>query len=311
MGAIFIASDSIGAGKSFFALSMSQCMVDKTEMEDGDVSVVSIVDNAKNISHNMDRTFKQKYILIANAEHDLSLLKKTHNKIFIEISNDIPQKNIDELIANVGGTVIVITDYRNIRAGIKLALQYKDNLKGLIVNFLPKYSMVQFKSEILPELHQSGINLLGVIYVDRALLSLSIKQIQIALNGTFLYGEELPDNLVENIMVGGFGMDPGEFIFSTKNKKAVIVRGDRPDVQMSALATDLECLILTCGLEPTEYVTYESKEEEVPIILVETTTLETMATVNTFTSLANFDHLDKLNRGCELISSQFNMSDFL
>ena len=45
-------------------------------------------------------------------------------------------------------------------------------------------------------------------------------------------------------MVGGFGMDPGQYVFNTRNKKAVIVRGDRPDVQMSALETQMSCFIM-------------------------------------------------------------------
>ena len=49
----------------------------------------------------------------------------------------------------------------------------------------------------------------------------------------------------------------------------MIVRGDRPDVQMSALGTDMECFILTNGLEPIEYVKYEADEEEVSIVIVD------------------------------------------
>ena len=103
-------------------------------------------------------------------------------------------------------------------------------------------------------------------------------------------------------MVGGFGMDPGEYIFSTRNKKAVIVRGDRPDVQMSALQTDMQCFILTRGMEPIEYVKYECDEEEVAAIIVDMDTIETMTAVGPLQLQARFDHPDKLDRAKKLLA---------
>ena len=110
-------------------------------------------------------------------------------------------------------------------------------------------------------------------------------------------------------MVGGFGMDPGEMIFNTLDKKAVIVRGDRPDVQMSALSTDMSCFIMTGGLDPIEYVKYESTEEEVPILVVDSNTLDTMERINELQNFSKFDHLIKLNVGCDLILDNFAVID--
>ena len=97
-------------------------------------------------------------------------------------------------------------------------------------------------------------------------------------------------------------MDTGQYVFSTRNKKAVVVRGDRPDVQMSALQTDMECFIMTNGLEPIEYVKYESDEEDVAVIIVETNTLETMDRLASLQKLARFDHPEKLERAKILVS---------
>ena len=96
-------------------------------------------------------------------------------------------------------------------------------------------------------------------------------------------------------------MDPGQYSFSTRKNKAVIVRGDRPDVQMSALQTDMNAFIMTCGLEPIEYVQYESVEEQVPIIVVDTNTMDTMDATSNLQPYAKFDHVDKLNCSSQLV----------
>ena len=108
-------------------------------------------------------------------------------------------------------------------------------------------------------------------------------------------------------MVGGFGMDPGQYSFGTRNNKAVIVRGDRPDVQMSALQTDMNAFIMTRGLEPIEYVQYESAEEEVPIIIVDSDTLDTMDAVADLQTHAKFDHIDKLDHSSRLIKDHLEI----
>ena len=146
------------------------------------------------------------------------------------------------------------------------------------------------------------MQVLGLIPEDRTLLSLTVGQISELLGGRFFTGSEYSAGLVENFMVGGFGMDPGEYIFSTRNKKAVIVRGDRPDVQMSALQTDMQCFILTRGMEPIEYVKYECGEEEVAAIVVDMDTIETMKAVGSLQLHARFDHPDKLDRAKKIFA---------
>ena len=65
--------------------------------------------------------------------------------------------------------------------------------------------------------------------------------------------------------MGGWGLDAGELYFGLRESKAVIVRGDRPDMQMAALTTPTTCMLLTQGIEPIEYVRNEAELEEVPI----------------------------------------------
>ena len=160
---------------------------------------------------------------------------------------------------------------------------------------------------VIPSLKKSGINVLGLIPENRTLLSLTVRQICENLEGKFFGGEEYGEDLVENFMVGGFGMDPGQYIFSRQDKKAVVVRGDRPDVQMSALDTDMECFIMTGGFEPIEYVKYEANEEEVSIIIVNSDTLETMDKIGTLQEHSEFDHKEKLARFKNLIDSNIDV----
>ena len=157
----------------------------------------------------------------------------------------------------------------------------------------------------------SNARLLGAIPESRTLLSLTVGNIATILGAQFYSGKEYQHNLVENIMVGGFGMDPGQYVFNTKDKKAVIVRGDRPDVQMSALETPMSCFIMTDDLEPIEYVKHESEEENVPILIVQENTLDTMKNIDKLTSFSKFDHPEKLTEAKRLIIDNLQIGEII
>ena len=131
---------------------------------------------------------------------------------------------------------------------------------------------------------------------NRKLVSSTVNQIVEHLDGRYLEGSEYGDRIIEHFLVGGMGLDRGTLYFGIREDKAVIVRGDRPDIQMAALHTPTSCLILTNGAEPVEYIVHEAELEEVPIVIVDTDTLDTMKALRTLQERVRFDHPDKVER---------------
>ena len=122
------------------------------------------------------------------------------------------------------------------------------------------------------------------------------------LDGKFLNWEEKRDNFVEHYLIGGMILDWGVLYFERFANKAVIVRGDRPDIQMAALKTPTSCIVLTGGHPPIQYVDYEAGEEEVPLIQVETDTLSTASALESLQEKVLFDHPMKQDQFQELMS---------
>ena len=176
-----------------------------------------------------------------------------------------------------------------------------DRLLGVVVNGLTRYQGHDTHNRLVPEIRSQGIATLGVIPEDRSLLSVTVGDISSHLGGRFILNEDEDGALVEHIMIGGLGMDSGTLYFSLYRNKAVVVRGDRPDIQMAALATPTACMVLTMGIPPIEYVLNEAELEEVPLVLVDPGTLETMDTLATLQDNARFDHPVKLERMSELV----------
>ena len=222
--------------------------------------------------------------------------------VVVDSSGDMSASDHVEIVDETKAKVLLVSDFRDKDSSLPYAQKFKGNIIGILINCLTAYGRTEAVDKIIPSFQDSDVQVLGLIPEDSPLLSLTVGQISELLGGRFFTGAEYSARLVENFMVGGFGMDPGEYIFSTRNKKAVIVRGDRPDVQMSALQTDMQCFILTRGMEPIEYVKYECDEEEVAAIIVDMDTIETMKAVGPLQLHARFDHPDKLDRAKKLLA---------
>ena len=182
---------------------------------------------------------------------------------------------------------------------------YGDRLAGVVVNGLTRYQGTRADTEFSGGAGASA--LLGIVPEDRRLLGVTVDRLVEHLDGRYVVGDGQKDALVEHVLVGGMGMDSGELYFGTRDSKAVIVRGDRPDVQMSALTTPTLCLLLTGDIEPIEYVLYEAELEEVPVAVVPAETLDAMDALNDLSARARFDHPAKLARLSELVAGSVDV----
>ncbi|MBM3934856.1 MAG: hypothetical protein FJ319_11255 [SAR202 cluster bacterium] len=185
-------------------------------------------------------------------------------------------------------------------------------LGGSVVNGVLKYQGSDASGRLVPAMRAAGLNPLGAVPEDRRLLAVTVAESAAHFEGQFLLGEEWAgDRLVEHFMVGGMGLDWGVLYFGIRENKAVIVRGDRPDVQMAALATPTSCLIATNALKPLDYVMNEADATETPVFVVETDTKETMAAVGGLLQKAHFGHPRKIQRYRELLKQHVELTSVL
>ena len=179
---------------------------------------------------------------------------------------------------------------------------FGERLAGVVINGVTRYKSREVSEQLAPLFQAQNVRVLASIPEDRRLLGVTAGQIADHLGGTFLDWEEKRDNFVEHYLIGGMVLDWGVLYFQQFDNKAVIVRGNRPDLQMAALRTPTSCIVLTGGYPPIQYVSYEAGEEEVPLIQVETDTLETAAALESLQERAQFDHPLKHEQFRELMS---------
>ncbi len=212
-----------------------------------------------------------------------------------------------ELANATDGLVLLIVRYGEDVAAV--AKEYGSRLAGVVINGLPKYRTEEVDGKITTDIEAAGTKLLGSIPDDRRMLAPKLGQVAEFLGGQFLTGEDESDRLLDNFLIGGLVLDWGPFYFASRNNTGVIVRGDRPDVQLAAIQTDTtRALVLTKGVRPVEYVMYEAAQRSIPIVVVPGNTHDVAEQLEGLQPTVGFDHADKLARMVDLVSEHVDVS---
>ncbi len=154
-----------------------------------------------------------------------------------------------------------------------------DSLLGVVINAVPERRMESMRTRMAPALEQNGVRVLGVLPEKRTMYAVTVGELAEHVGGSILNSQDRAGELVENVMVGAMSADSALSYLTLKANKAVITRGDRPDIQLAALETSTKCLVLTGGTDPSHGILSRALELEVPIVLVDGDTVSTMEAV--------------------------------
>ena len=191
-----------------------------------------------------------------------------------------------------------------------IAGTFEDELLGTVLNLATRHRVHEME-QMLYRQDATTAKPLGIVPEDRLMLSISLSQIAEHLEGRWVWGQDKGNNLVERFLIGGNLMDSGDTYFNRGQAKAVIVRGDRPDIQLAALNSPVEGLILTGGHQPVEYLYHEVEQLDVPLIVAPGKTAATVEALGSALDRTNPYHPRKVTRFRELLSSHCDLKEVM
>jgi len=236
----------------------------------------------------------------------LGELARDREYVVIEGLAGGPKQNLS-LARSLDGRVVLVARFGD--APEPEARSYGDLLAGVVVNSVPRYKTRAFANGSPAGVGESGIPFLGWIPEDRRLVAPSLRGLAAHLEGEFVVCEEHGDRLIDNLLIGGMVHQKAPFYLGSWQDVAVLVRGDRPDIQLAALQTEtVRALILTGGVRPIEYVYYEAERLGTPIVVVPADTHRAAARLEAAMEQARFDHPDKVARYLELAEGRLDFA---
>jgi uncharacterized protein len=182
-----------------------------------------------------------------------------------------------------------------------------DHLMGVVLNRVPPQSLPEVEQMVVPFLVGKGIEVLGVLPLDRVLDAVTVRQMVEILDGKVLCGQERLDEFVERFSVGAMDVDAALGYFRKLPNKAVITGGHRADIQLAALETSTKCLVLTGDQMPNDIIIARARELGVPIIMVHHDTLATVEKLESVLGRIRIREDRKVQRARELLRDRLNV----
>jgi len=171
-----------------------------------------------------------------------------------------------------------------------------DKFGTVLLNWVHEPEMPFVAHKVKPFLSQAGVPVAGILPYDPLLSSVSVAEIVAALGGEVLNSHDRLDRRVESFMVGAMEVEQAQRFFQHQANKAVITGGDRPDVQLAALETSTNALILTGSMEPSPIVVARASELGVPVISVDTDTLTAIEQLDSLIGHVRLHDSEKADR---------------
>lgn len=182
-----------------------------------------------------------------------------------------------------------------------------DRLLGVLINDIPAEQFETVKAEIHPFLESKGIAVLGMLPRDELLRSVSVGELVHQLNAEVLCRADRMELMVESLRIGAMNVNSALKYFRKARNMAVITGGDRTDIQLAALETSTQCLILTGHLPPSPNILSRAEELEIPILSVDLDTLTTVEIIDRAFGQVRLHEPIKVHCIYQMMAKHFNI----
>lgn len=210
--------------------------------------------------------------------------------------------------------ILLVGRYKSVfsvEALISARRRLGDRLIGVLLNDIPVDRLQSVETEIRPYLEQRSIPVLGMLPRNDLLRSISVEELVNQLQAEVLCRPDRLDLMVESLAIGAMNVNSALRYFGRRRNMAVVTGGDRVEIQLAALESSTQCLILTGKLPPPTFILRKAEELEIPILSVDLDTLTTVEIVDRTFGQVRLHEPIKVNCIRQLMTNHFDIDRLL
>jgi uncharacterized protein len=234
--------------------------------------------------------------------------------IMVEGAADLHQGGLFQLaVAPIAGSlnapVLLVDRYHPLSSIDKIIAAKRelgDNLLGVVINDVPLDRLPAVEDKLVAHLEQLNIPVLGILPANRLLRSVTVKELVRQLNAEVLCRKDRLDLMVESLSIGAMNVSSALDYFRQGTNMAVVTGGDRAEIQLAALETSTQCLILTGHLPPQSFIVSRAEDLEIPILSVDLDTLATVEIIDRAFGQVRIQEPIKIDCACQLFADRFD-----
>lgn len=222
--------------------------------------------------------------------------------------------SLHQVTHTVQASVLLVARFHSLLLldGLISAKEQLDNhLLGVVINDVPVDQIETIDTLIRPFLEKHGIKLFGILPSSNLLRSVSVGELVKQLKAEVLCRGDRLDLMVESLTIGAMNVSSALKYFKKRHNMAVITGGDRTDLQLAALETSTQCLILTGHIPPSKAIINRAEDLEIPILSVDLDTLTTVEIVDRAFGQVRLHEPVKFQHVCQMTDKYFDTDRLL
>ncbi|MGA9378451.1 MAG: phosphotransacetylase family protein [Phormidium sp.] len=208
--------------------------------------------------------------------------------VFLEGPGTLDEGSLFDLslldVANtVNASILLVSRWQSVLSVHKLLSAKRllgDRLLGVMLNDVPAAEMEIAQTEVRPFLEKREVPVLGILPRSALLRSVTVRELVKQLKAEVLCRSDRLDLLVESLTIGAMDVNSALKYFRKGRNMAVVTGGDRTEIQLAALETSTQCLILTGHIPPSDLILSRAEDLEIPILSVDLDTLTTVEIID-------------------------------
>lgn len=186
-----------------------------------------------------------------------------------------------------------------------------DRLLGVYINDIPADRLEEVRTSVKPFLEERQVPIFGLMPQSSLLRSVSVRSLVEQLEAEVLCRADRLDLMVESLAIGAMNVNSALKYFRKGRNMAVITGGDRTDIQLAAIETSTQCLVLTGQTRPHPDVISRAEDLEIPILAVDQDTLTTVEIIDRAIGQVRIHEPIKLQCLYEMMGEYFDFDRLL
>jgi len=200
------------------------------------------------------------------------------------------------------------THEMNYDALLAIKEQMGEKMLGCVLSDVPGHYQEEVNNVLAPFLARRGVKVLGILPHDRLLGSVSVNVLAERLGGKLISSAHRGDVVAESFLIGTMQVENFLTHFRKYPKAAVILGGDRSDLQLVAIEGRCACLILTGNLYPNDIILARAENAEVPIMVVREDTYSVARRMEALLARHKLRDQDKFQQASQLVAANVDMA---
>ncbi|MEI7671370.1 MAG: DRTGG domain-containing protein [Deltaproteobacteria bacterium] len=181
--------------------------------------------------------------------------------------------------------------------------------QGVIINKVPDAE--DFAETRLPKIKELGVNVMGIIPYSAELPLFTLHYLADRLFAKIITGETQLSRSVKTIIIGAMPASSAlKHPLFQQERKVVITSGDRSDMIVAALDSNVSAIILTNNIMPPANLVAKASKLDIPLLLVSADTYTVAKQIDSLESLPTKDDAGKIALIEEMISTHVQLKEF-